>query len=128
MQLIGQAWVYHVGNSTVRVENAFAWLGWAQERLIVNDEAVRTAGGWFGMSRDFKEGWLTPIGEGQLSVRLRSRMNGISCEVRLDDVEVDPEALLVARWRGGSNTWASPDAWTPAGKNSWIAAPRQPPE
>lgn len=121
MHLIGQAWIYRVGNSRVRVENAFTWVGWAQERLVVNDESVRTAGAWYGLSRDFNEDWLTPTGEGDLSVRLRSGLNGISCEAWLDGVEVEPEALLVARWRGGRNTWAPAEAWTPAGKHSWIA-------
>lgn len=120
MYLIGQAWVYRVGNSIVRVENAFAWRGWAQERLIVNEEPVRTAGAWFGLSRDFKEDWLTPTGEGKLAVGLRSRVNGIGCEALLEGVEVAPEEFLQARWRGGRNVWAPTEAWTPAGKNSWI--------
>ncbi len=120
MYLIGQAWVYRVGNSIVRVENAFAWRGWAQERLIVNEEPVRTAGAWFGLSRDFKEDWLTPTGEGELAVGLRSRVNGISCEALLEGVEVAPEEFLQARWRGGRNVRAPTEAWTPAGKNSWI--------
>lgn len=121
MNLIGQAWVYRIGNSIVRVENAFVWRGWAQERLVVNDEPVREAGAWYGLSRDFNEDWLTPTGEGELAVRLRSRLNGISCEAKLEGVEVEPEALLVARWRGGRKAWAPAEAWTPAGKRSWIA-------
>ena len=120
MYLIGQAWVYRVGNSIVRVENAFAWRGWAQERLIVNEEPVRTAGAWFGLSRDFKEDWLTPTGEGKLAVGLRSRVNGIGCEALLEGVEVAPEEFLQARWRGGRNVRAPTEAWTPAGKNSWF--------
>lgn len=120
MQLIGQAWVYRVGNSLVRVENAFAWIGWAQERLIVNEEPVRTAGGWFGLSRDFKEDWLTPTGEGELAIRLRARVNGISCQAMLEGVEIAPEAFLQASWSGGRNVWAPAEAWTPAGKKGWI--------
>lgn len=120
MQLIGQGWIYRVGNSLIRVENAFAWLGWAQERLVVNDEPVRSAGAWYGLSRDFKEDWLTPTGEGELPVRLTSRLNGISCDAWLDGVEIEPEALRVARWRGDRNSWAPAEAWTPAGKHAWI--------
>ena len=127
MYLIGQAWVYRVGNSIVRVENAFAWRGWAQERLIVNEEPVRTAGAWFGLSRDFKEDWLTPTGEGKLAVGLRSRVNGIGCEALLEGVEVAPEEFLQARWRGGRNVWAPTEAWTPAGKHSWIVGVPSPP-
>ncbi|MDO9609459.1 MAG: hypothetical protein Q7J26_13120 [Brevundimonas sp.] len=128
MLLIGQAWVYRVGNALVRVENAFAWIGWAQERLLVNDDATRTAGAWYGLSRDFKEDWLTPTGEGELSVRLRSRVNGIGCEARLNGVLLTAEAFLAARWRGSRNSWAPAEAWSPAGKNSWIADAPHPPE
>ncbi|VXB69145.1 hypothetical protein [Brevundimonas sp. G8] len=120
MQLIGQAWVYRVGNSLVRVENAFGWIGWAQERLIVNEEPVRTAGAWFGLSRDFKEDWLTPTGEGELAIRLRSQVNGIRCQAMLEGVEIAPEAFLQAKWGGGRNAWAPAEAWTPAGKKGWI--------
>ena len=120
MYLIGQAWIYRVGNSLVRVENGFAWSGWTQERLIVNEEPVRTAGAWFGMSRDFTEDWLTPTGEGELALRMRSRMHGVSCQALLEGVEIEPEAFQQARWRGGRNAWAPAEAWTPAGTNSWI--------
>ena len=53
MKMLGQAWLYRIGNTLVRVENAFAWSGWCQERLRVNDETAHEAYGWFGTRRDF---------------------------------------------------------------------------
>lgn len=128
MKLIGQAWVYRVGNSVVRVENAFAWIGWAQERLVVNDETAQQASSWFGLRRDFHEDWLTPIGEGLLTIRMWSRVNGLACELKLDGQAVEPEVLLEARWSGPKRSWPAPEAWTPAGPKSFISGVYQPPE
>jgi hypothetical protein len=43
MKMLGQAWLYRIGNTLVRVENVFAWSGWCQERLRVNDETAHEA-------------------------------------------------------------------------------------
>jgi hypothetical protein len=126
LRLIGQAWVYRVGNSVVRVENAFAWIGWAQERLIVNDEAVTSAQGWFGLSRSFEEDWLTPLGEGVLRVRLVARMMGIDCIVKLDDQPIEPEALEQAVWSGAKGEWPASETWAPAQERRWHATPIPP--
>lgn len=72
------------------------------------------------MSRDFKEDWLTPTGEGELAITLRAHINGVSCLAMLEGVAIEPEGFLQGRWRGGKNAWAPAEAWTPAGKNSWI--------
>lgn len=119
MKLMGQAWRYRVGNSIVRVENAFSWTGWAQERLVVNGETAQQAGAWFGFRRTFSEDWLTPIGEGELTVSMRSRVDGISCALKLDGVDIEPEALLEARWSGRRQSWIEPEAWSLAKPNSW---------
>lgn len=126
MRLIGQAWVYRVGNSIVRVENAFAWIGWAQERLVINEETAKSAQGWFGAKRDFDEDWLTPTGEGVLKVRLLAGLMGIHCRVTLDDQGIEPEALEAAVWSGAKGEWPAPKAWEPAGDKRWHASPIPP--
>lgn len=115
MKILGQAWVYRVGNSVVRVENAFTWAGWCQERLRVNDETVSEAFGWFGARRDFHEDWLTATGEGLLSVRLTSQLMGIRCDVTLDGAPIEPEANETVVWAGPRRSWPGAGEWAPLG-------------
>lgn len=49
--MLGQRWVYRVGNSVVCVDNGFAWIGWAQERMVVNDETVQSSTAGSGRAR-----------------------------------------------------------------------------
>ncbi len=119
--MLGQRWEYRIGNSIVMIDNAFSWSGWAQERLVVNGETVRQAGGWMGVYRSFGESWLTQLGEGELRAVLSSRMMGIACSVTLDRVPVEPEALWEASWRGGRHAWPPETEWSEARGNKWIA-------
>ena len=123
MKMLGQAWVYRIGNTLVRVENAFAWSGWCQERLRVNDETAHEAYGWFGTRRDFDEDWLTSTGEGVLAVRLKARLMGISCEAFLDRERLEPEAHETVEWAGPRRSWPPADAWATAGARAWIVSP-----
>jgi hypothetical protein len=120
--MLGQRWEYRIGNSVVLVDNAFAWTGWTQERLLVNGDTVREAGGWFAFYRGFDESWLTQLGEGKLRAVLRSRMRGIACTVTLDGAVQEPIALWEARWSGGpSQRWPAEVDWTEARGNKWMA-------
>jgi hypothetical protein len=100
VRLLGQRWEYRIGNSIVLVDNAFSWAGWGQERLLVNDETVASAGGVFGLYRGFSEPWLTRLGESELQVALSSRLRGIACAVTVDGEPVTPKAFWTAAWSG----------------------------
>ena len=121
MRLIGQRWEYRVGNSIVLVDNAFSWSGWGQERLIVNDETVGSAGGWFGLFRSFRKDWLTRFVEGDLKVALSSRLKGIACELTLDGEPVLTEAFWEAAWLGTRGAWPDETAWNEAAERGWFA-------
>jgi hypothetical protein len=114
MRLLGQRWEYQIGNSLVFVDNAFSWLGWGQERLLVNGEAAGAAGGWFVTRRKFREGWITRIGEGELLATLSARTLGIACTLRLDGDVQEPVGRWQARWSGGRGTWPDVNAWQEA--------------
>lgn len=111
MKIHGQRWLYRVGNAEVIVDNAFTWLGWGQERWVINGEIIRATAGWFAFKRYFDEPWLTPLGEGMLAAELRSQMAGIACVVTLDG-EVQPhDATFEATWTG-RGAWPADAAWT----------------
>lgn len=111
MKIHGQRWRFQLENSEVFVDNAFSWLGWAQERLIVNRETVQRAGQWFNFRRFFDEEWLTATGDGTLEVRMRSTTFGVDCDLILDGVPVEPDALFEATW-GGRGSWPDHALWS----------------
>ena len=111
MKIHGQRWRYQLANAEVFVDNAFSWLGWAQERMLVNGEVVQSVGSWFSFKRNFKEPWLTLSGDGEIEVLMRSTLTGVDVELRLDGEVVEHEELFEVAWhvRG---TWPDPDKWT----------------
>ena len=110
MRMYGQRWFYRVGNTEVIVDNAFSWLGWAQERWLINGEVIRETGGWFNIRRSFHEPWLTPLGDGFLTANLRSRLSRVECVLMLDGEAVDHDALFEASWHP-KGSWPSADDW-----------------
>ena len=124
MKLIGQRWRYRVGNSQVDVDNGFSWSLRGQERLSINGAVVRKTGGRLRLFQRYAEPWLTPLGDGQLSVVLRARRLGIACMVTLDGEPVEPEQLFEVRWAGTGGDWPEESAWQPVVASTWIA--RQP--
>lgn len=105
MKLHIQRWTYRDGNHTIRVENAYCWNGWAQERLVVDGEQVQTKGAWFATSRDFNEPWLTRLGDTQLEVRLQSGLMKIHADVRIDGRVLTPESMEKFVWEGAKGAW-----------------------
>ena len=124
MQMICQRWTYRVGNSTVTVDNAFNWLGWAQERLRVNDETAQDSRGLFRTRQSYAEPWLTVIGEGELSVCISARLMSIQCELRLNGDLIATEAYLATRWSGPKNSWPAEEDWRPAQRGDFIVVPK----
>lgn len=122
--MICQRWTYRVGNSTVMVDNAFNWLGWAQERLRVNDETVQDSQGMFRTHQAYAEPWLTMIGEGELSVRMSARILSIQCVLLLNGERLEPETYMAARWSGPKNSWPSEADWRPAQRGDFMVVPK----
>lgn len=112
MKLHGQRWVFRIGNSTVKVDNAFSfsWSMWGQERMIVNDEVLYISSG-ARFSQTFTEPWLTPDGESTLEVTLYGGLMSLICEAKLDGRRLEPEACYSASWTSGRNHWPAEDAW-----------------
>jgi hypothetical protein len=119
--LIGQRWLYRIGNATVVVDNAFNWLGWGQERLRVNDETIHESQGWFRLSQTFSEPWLTRLGEGELKVRIIGQINSVRCEALLDGVAQDAESLMAVRWTGTRGAWPPETDWKISESGDFIA-------
>lgn len=115
MKMLGQRWVYRVGNSVICVDNGFAWIGWAQERMVVNDETVQSSDGWFRMRQDFFEPWIVPNGEGVLTVKLVSQLMGIACSANLEGEPLEPVQTLKSNWSGPKRSWPGEADWAPAG-------------
>ncbi|MCH4269100.1 MAG: hypothetical protein LKF80_11915 [Brevundimonas sp.] len=122
--LIGQRWLYRIGNSTVCVDNAFAWSGWGQERLLVNEEAVQQSSGWFQPSQTFAEPWLTRFGDDELAVRLIGRIMSVQCDAVLAGVPLKPDERLATRWRGPRGGWPDGADWRAARKGDFMALPQ----
>ena len=112
MHLIGQRWEFRIGNSIVKVDNAFSWSLWGQERMLVNEEAVQKSGGRLRHSQTFKEPWLTMLGEGELRVRLLGKAR-LYCTATLDGEEVPAHEIFEARWRGPAHSWPDEAEWKP---------------
>jgi hypothetical protein len=113
-RLIGQRWVFDEGNARIVVDNAFSWLGLAQERLVVNGETVQKARAVFSTRRDFLEPWLTLVGDEELRVALKSRILSISCTVTLGGRILTPVQHLTAQWTGIHGSWPEEDQWKEA--------------
>lgn len=122
--MICQRWTYRIGNSTVCVDNAFSWSGWAQERLRVNDETAQDSHGMFRRQQSYAEPWLTMIGEGELSVRLSARILSIRCELLLNGAPLEPETYMAARWSGPKHSWPAEEDWRPARRGDFMVMPK----
>jgi len=112
VKMQGQRWVYRLGNSVVCIDNGFSWLGWTQERMVVNDETVQQSDGWFRYRQDFFEPWIIPGGEGVLRVKLVAALLTVNCSASLDDRELQPSETRRADWSGAQGTWPADDGWT----------------
>ena len=110
MKLHGQRWRYQLANTEIFVDNAFSWFGWSQERLLINGEVAQSVGSWLSFKRSFDEPWLTLSGDGIVEISMRSKLNGISVELRLDDEMIEHEELFEAAWHG-KGVWPNPDLW-----------------
>ena len=119
MRFYGQRWVYLIGNTIVKVDNAFALNLWTQERLLVNEEPAQESAGWARFFQRYQEPWLTPIGEGELHVTLRSQGAGIGCIATLDGRILEPEAKHQASWRGPARSWPEEAEWALQEGRSW---------
>ncbi|WP_368933543.1 hypothetical protein [Brevundimonas naejangsanensis] len=122
--LLGQRWLYRIGNSIVCIDNAFAWTGWGQERMRVNDEVVQESRGWLKPSQTFAEPWLTRIGDDQLSILLVSGVMSVHCMAELGGALLEPEERLAARWSGSRGSWPEESDWRPARRGDFIALPK----
>lgn len=111
MKMLGQRWQYRLENSLVKVDNAFSWIGWGQERMIINDETVQRAGQWFGFKRSFDEPWITPVGDDELQIRLRARIGRLDCKVEIAGTEISSEALFEVSWSGNKGSWPREQDW-----------------
>jgi hypothetical protein len=114
MKLLGQRWVFQIGNSVVCIDNAFAWIGWAQERMVINDEIVQSTDGWFRLRQDYLEPWIVPGGEGLLTVKMVARMMDVACSADLDGQPLVPVQMLKAKWSGPKRSWPEEAEWAPA--------------
>ncbi|KLI63647.1 hypothetical protein [Aurantiacibacter marinus] len=110
MKIHGQRWRYQLANTELYVDNAFSWFGWAQERALVNGKMVQSAGGWLIFRRSFKESWLTPTGDGELTIAMHSAASGIVVEVKLGGAVIEHEELFEATWHGRGG-WPSELDW-----------------
>lgn len=113
MKLHGERWVYRIGNSVIRVDNGFAWVGFAQERMVVNDETVQSHEGWFALRQDFFEPWIVPGGEGVLKVTMLAGLMRVHCRAELDGVVIQPAETSKTTWSGPKGSWPPEEAWQP---------------
>jgi len=111
MRLIGQRWEFQIGNTMVEVDNAYSWTLWGQERLLVNGEQVHASNGRMRFSQKYREPWLTPFGDGELKVWLRSTATQIRCSASLDGEEVPVTAMCDTDWEGPAGSWTTEDKW-----------------
>lgn len=111
MRLHGTRWEYRIGNHLVYVDNSFCFIGWAGERLVVNDETVQETSGWFRMAETFFEPWILPHGDGQLEARLRAAVMSVTCELLLDDQHQTPVAIYDHVWNGPARSWPATEDW-----------------
>jgi hypothetical protein len=111
MRLIGQRWEFRIGNAVVKVDNAYSWSLWGQERMLVNDEEVHSSSGWMRFSQKYQEPWLTPLGEGELRIWLRGGSSSVLCNAFLDEKAVPASAIYSSIWRGPALSWPDEMEW-----------------
>ena len=94
----GQRWLFRIGNAEVIADNAFSWLGWGQERWLINGVLVRETRGWFALERSFSEPWVTSFGEGTFAANLKLRAASVECFVTVNGERQNHDALFEACW------------------------------
>lgn len=111
MRLMGQRWEFRIGNAVVKVDNAFSWSLWGQERMLVNDEEVHSSSGRMRFSQKYQEPWLTSLGEGELKIWLRGGSSGVCCTAFLDGEAVPATEIYESVWRGPALGWPDEVEW-----------------
>lgn len=104
----------------VKVDNGFSWSLWTQERLLINDEIAKSSSGWGRFFQKYSEPWLTPLGDGELTIALKSTSRHIRCVATLDAEPIEAEQILEASWRGAAGSWPEEAQWKPQDpKGGW---------
>jgi len=112
----GQRWTFQIGNSLIKIDNAYSSSGWGQERLIINDEQVRATEGMNRSKQDYFEPWLTTVGETELVVQLKSGLFSIHCSAFIDGTEVEFDKQYLAEWSGENGAWPPEAVWKERGQ------------
>ena len=109
LKLRGKRWLYEVGGRRMSVENAWSLTGWAQERVVIDGESVRAAGGDLTFQRNF----TIPVTETRLNaplhITLFSRLFSVDCIVSYGDQVLEPRDVQFGNWRGRRGDWPPPD-------------------
>ena len=105
MRLRGKRWIYRFGNHEVRAENAWHWSGWAQERLVVDGEVVRAAGGHWRTSERFEVRVPDSADGAKIKVALDAGLFSIHCRASRDDVLMAADDVQYGQWDGEPGVW-----------------------
>jgi hypothetical protein len=111
MKLIGQRWEFQIGNTVIYVDNAYSWTLWGQERMLVNGEQVHASSGRMRFSQKYQEPWLTPFGDGELKVWLRSTTTKLRCSISLEGEPIPASAIFSINWQGPVGSWPKEEEW-----------------
>ena len=79
--------------------------------MLVNDEVVHSSSGRMRFSQKDKEPWLTPLGEAELKIWLRSGFSGLLCSALLDGEAVPATELYSSVWQGPALGWPDELKW-----------------
>ncbi|MBB3034137.1 hypothetical protein [Alteriqipengyuania lutimaris] len=95
----------------VKVDNAYDSNNWGKERLLVNDEVVKESCGKDRTQQIFEEPWLTPDGEVEFTVKLKSGFFSVGCYAVIGEKEVSADKYFEAMWFSEGDAWPEEDAW-----------------
>lgn len=110
-KIIGQRWLYLIGNHAVLVDNAYDTSGWGQERMLVDGTQVHSSHGAGRFDQQYKEPWLTNLGDATLEIDLRSGLFSVGCTARLNGAVVEHERYYTAQWSGPHLSWPNDGDW-----------------
>ncbi len=109
MQHRGKRWIYRVEDRELRVENAWKFSFWAQERVLLENQIVASAGEYGAIERRFE---LAPDQTGlshPLNILITSGFLGLVCVVTYGAKTLTPVHVEHGRWWGPNGTWPEED-------------------
>lgn len=109
MRLRGKRWISTINGRPVRVENAWSFSFWAQERVVLDGLPVARTGEIGALDRTFRLSAPETGLPAALHVTLYAGLFKVHCQVWLGGARLTPDAVETGIWRAPRGRWPGED-------------------